>query len=49
MTNNLSSLQHILPTTAQVIDGRLWVAGCDLTALADTYGTPLYIYDAATL
>ncbi|NOZ29308.1 MAG: diaminopimelate decarboxylase [Chloroflexi bacterium] len=47
--NNLSSLQHILPMTAQVIDGRLWVAGCDLTALADTYGTPLYVYDAATL
>lgn len=44
-----SSLRHVLPVTAEVVNGRLWVAGCDLTALSDTYGTPLYIYDAATL
>ena len=46
---DLQSIQHLLPITATVVDGRLHVAGCDLTALADQYGTPLYIYDAATL
>lgn len=28
---------------------RLQIAGCDLEALADEYGTPLYVYDRATL
>jgi diaminopimelate decarboxylase len=42
-------LQHILPVTTAVTDGRLHVAGCDLTALADAHGTPLYVYDGVTL
>ncbi len=28
---------------------RLTIAGCDLPGLADRYGTPLYLYDQATL
>ncbi len=31
------------------MDGRLTIAGCDLQALADQYGTPLYIYDRADM
>ncbi len=46
---DLASLQHILPVTAEVVDGRMHIGGCDLTALADIYGTPLYVYDAATM
>ncbi len=40
---------EILPQTAAVEDGRLSVGGVDLEALAREYGTPLYVYDAATL
>ncbi len=29
--------------------GRLTIAGCDLAEMADRYGTPLYLYDRATL
>jgi diaminopimelate decarboxylase len=29
--------------------GHLHVGGCDLVALAETHGTPLYLYDQATL
>jgi diaminopimelate decarboxylase/diaminopimelate epimerase len=28
---------------------RLTIAGCDLASLADRYGTPLYLYDRATM
>src|SRR4051794_7159961 len=37
------------PDTAAVRDGVLEVGGCRLAQLARTYGTPLYVYDAATL
>ncbi len=40
---------HLWPTSAEVRTGRLFVAGCDLVALAATYGTPLYLLDEATL
>ena len=30
-------------------DGRLYGEGCDLSALAEQYGTPLYVYSRATL
>ncbi len=37
---------RLLPRSATVdADGRLSIAGCDLAALADTFGTPLYVYD----
>ena len=43
----------LFPITTTVADhGRgpaLTIAGCDLADLADTYGTPLYLYDQATL
>ena len=39
----------LFPSTTQVTDGRLRIAGCDLQALADQYGTPLYIYDRADM
>ena len=43
-------LAHVLPVTAEVnAAGRLSVGGCDLRDLADQYGTPLYVYDTATL
>ncbi len=37
---------HLLPDSAEVgPDGQLLVGGCDLAELADTYGTPLFVYD----
>ena len=45
-----SSIQGLLPITARIhADGHLWLAGCDTVALAEEYGTPLYVYDGATL
>ena len=36
----------ILPLTAEAdAEGRLSIGGCDLHALAERFGTPLYIYD----
>jgi diaminopimelate decarboxylase len=40
----------VLPDTAGVtLGGHLSVAGCDLVELAAEYGTPLYVYDEATI
>ncbi len=40
----------LFPQTAGVNDkGHLTIGGCDTTALVNTYGTPLYIFDEATL
>ncbi len=40
----------LFPITTEVgDDGRLRIAGCDVTALADAYGTPLYLYDEASI
>jgi diaminopimelate decarboxylase len=43
----------LLPVTARIEarqgEERLVIADCDLAALADRYGTPLYLYDQATL
>jgi diaminopimelate decarboxylase len=37
---------HLLPDSAEVgPEGQLLVGGCDLAELADTYGTPLFVYD----
>src|SRR3954464_7407629 len=36
----------LLPDTAVVApEGHLSVGGCDLVALADEFGTPLFVYD----
>jgi diaminopimelate decarboxylase len=43
------ALTTLLPVTAHIADdGHLWIAGRDTVALADEYGTPLYLYDGAT-
>ena len=43
----------LFPDTARIVAGpdgeSLAVAGCDLAGLADRYGTPLYVYDRATM
>mgnify|MGYP005847122415 CR=1 FL=1 len=49
MQDSLTPYAHLLPVSATVVGGRLQIGGCDLEALADAYGTPLYLYDAATL
>jgi diaminopimelate decarboxylase len=44
---------QLFPKSTEIhrIDGvdRLTISGCDLTELADTYGTPLYLYDQSAL
>ncbi|MDH3706732.1 MAG: diaminopimelate decarboxylase, partial [Acidimicrobiia bacterium] len=41
---------HLLPDSAAVgPEGQLLVGGCDLVALADEFGTPLFVYDEAHL
>jgi len=43
-------LRNILPITAQVDSrGHLHIGGCDCVELAREFGTPLYIFDEATL
>ena len=53
MDNPYLSMRLVLfPVTTQVEPGpagRLTLAGCDLAELAERYGTPLYLYDRATL
>lgn len=40
----------LLPASALIDDvGRVSVGGCDLAALADEFGTPLFVYDEADL
>ncbi|MGA0065251.1 MAG: diaminopimelate decarboxylase [Ilumatobacteraceae bacterium] len=37
---------HLLPDTARIAaSGRLEVGGCDVTAVAAEFGTPLFVYD----
>lgn len=39
----------ILPDTATVRQGHLVIGGCDLVELAGRFGTPLYVYDEASV
>jgi diaminopimelate decarboxylase len=39
----------LFPDTARIENDALTIAGLDLAALADEYGTPLYLYDRLTL
>jgi diaminopimelate decarboxylase len=42
--------RHLLPDSAAVTPaGRLEVSGIDVVALAEEFGTPLFVYDEATL
>jgi diaminopimelate decarboxylase len=45
----MSLLGSPWPDSAQVADGALVVGGCSANDLAAEYGTPLHVYDAATL
>lgn len=41
---------HLWPATATIgDDGHLWLAGVDVARLARELGTPLYVYDEATI
>ncbi len=42
-------LGEVLPMTANVIDGHLYIGGVDMVELARTKGTALYVYDEADL
>ena len=37
--------RYLLPDNHRVSQGRLSIGGCDLVELANTYGTPLFVYD----
>src|SRR5437764_1101954 len=39
----------LLPRSAEVVSGRLSIAGCDLEELADRFGTPLVVMDEGEL
>ena len=46
----MDALKGILPDTAALTpEGHLSVGGCDLVELAGEYGTPLYVYDEASI
>ena len=36
---------RLLPDNSEIVDGRLHIAGCDTLALAEEFGTPLFVYD----
>jgi len=40
---------RLLPDSAEIVDGRLQVGGCDLLDLAAEFGTPLFVYDEEQL
>ena len=43
-------MDKLWPITARTADdGELWLGGCAASALADEFGTPLYVFDEATL
>jgi diaminopimelate decarboxylase len=46
---NLRDRLSLFPDTAKIDHDSLKIAGHDLSALASTYGTPLYVYDRATM
>jgi diaminopimelate decarboxylase len=45
----ISERLALFPDSTQVQNDALFIAGHDLGSLADQYGTPLYVYDRATL
>ncbi len=43
-------MEQIWPQDCRLDDeGMLWIGGCPVRALADRFGTPLYVFDEATL
>ena len=45
----LADRLKLFPDSASIRDDSLSIAGCDLASLAAEYGTPLYLYDRATM
>lgn len=46
----MSSAQNLFPLTARAdASDHLQIGGCDVVALAEKFGTPLYVFDAATI
>jgi diaminopimelate decarboxylase len=39
----------LLPDSAEVVDGRLQIGGCDVIGVAEEVGTPVFIYDEGHL
>jgi diaminopimelate decarboxylase len=46
---HISDRLTLFPDSARIQNDSLSIAGHDLTSLAENYGTPLYLYDRATL
>ena len=44
-----ADLMSVLPSTAEVKNGRLWVGGVDMVELARVQGTALYVMDEASI
>ncbi len=44
-----SNILELFPDTCCITDDSLKIAGVDLVGLAEQYGTPLYLYDRATM
>ena len=40
---------QLFPDTTKIENDRLTIAGQGLDSLAEEYGTPLYVYDCATM
>lgn len=36
---------RLLPDSAEIVDGRLQIGGCDLLEVAAEFGTPVFVYD----
>ena len=49
MPTPLEQLSDVLPLTAAEQEGTLTIGGCSVRDLAAQFGTPLYIYDEATI
>lgn len=39
----------LFPVSTKIVQDKLTIGGCDVQALAEQYGTPLYLYDRADL
>ncbi len=50
MKNPIEDFKAVLPDTAEINQrGHLAIGGCDAVDLAEEFGTPLYVFDDATL
>jgi len=45
MAGGTSLPRRLLPDHHSVVDGRLFIGGCDVEALCAEFGTPLFVYD----